>query len=213
MLLLRSVGLPRVEPIVPTSRPAPFNDPGWLFEPKYDGLRGMAYLTRGRHCTIYSKRGNRFRGFEELRQRICAELPKTEAILDGEVVAIDEAGRVDFGGLMKGRGHLAYAAFDVLWLNGRDLRPLPLAQRKKRLDRLVPLTTDTLLLVSSLEENGCELFEAACWVDIEGIVAKRKADPYTPRTTWYTVNNPTYSQARDRQELFGRRQDEHSSSR
>jgi hypothetical protein len=57
--------LPAIEPIVPTARPQPFNDPAWLFEPKYDGFRGMLYVTR-QSCTLYSQRGNamtRFRGF------------------------------------------------------------------------------------------------------------------------------------------------------
>ena len=54
-----TVALPRVALIVPVSRQTPFNDPAWLFEPKYDGFRSMVYLTR-RSCSIYSKRGNRF---------------------------------------------------------------------------------------------------------------------------------------------------------
>src|SRR4051812_38927796 len=97
--------LPKVAPIVPKLRSAPFNHPAWVFEPKYDGFRGMVYLTR-HSCSIYSKRGNRFSRFEDLRQHICAELPRREAILDGEVVALDSEGRMDFHGLMRGEGHL-----------------------------------------------------------------------------------------------------------
>jgi bifunctional non-homologous end joining protein LigD len=59
------VSLPRIQPIVPTVRPRPFNDPAWLFEPKYDGFRGMLYLTR-QSCTLYSKRGNRMTRFQAL---------------------------------------------------------------------------------------------------------------------------------------------------
>jgi ATP-dependent DNA ligase len=65
--------LPRVAPIVPVSRPAPFNDPAWLFEPKYDSFRGLFYLTR-RGRTMYSKRGNRFSRFPELCEWIRMEL-------------------------------------------------------------------------------------------------------------------------------------------
>ena len=196
--------LPHVTPIVPVSRPAAFNDPAWLFEPKYDGFRGVVYLTR-QTCSIYSKRGNRFSRFEDLRRRICAELPRREVILDGEVVAIDEEGRVDFMGLMRSRGYLAFAPFDLLWLNGRDLRHLPLTRRKKRLERLIPVTTGTLLRVPFFEEHGYELFEAACRLDLEGIVAKRKVDLYTAKTAWYKIKNPTYTQAEGRYELFERR--------
>jgi bifunctional non-homologous end joining protein LigD len=202
-MLKTTVALPRVEPIVPTLRPHPFNDPAWLFEPKYDGLRGIVYLTR-QSCSIYSKGGNRFSRFEDLRGRICAELPKSEVILDGEVVAIDDEGRVSFWDLMRGGGYLAYAAFDILWLNGRDLRELPLSQRRQRLDRLVPVTTGTLLRVPWFEKHGRDLFEAACRLDLEGIVAKRKTGSYGPRTAWYKVKNPTYTQAEGRRELFER---------
>src|SRR5690349_21909847 len=113
------IPLPRVEPIVPTMRPQPFNDPAWLFEPKYDGFRGVLNLTRT-SCTLYSKRGNRMTRFQELAEQLRAELGRREVILDGEIVAVDDEGRIDFWDLMRGRGILAYAAFDLLWLNGRD---------------------------------------------------------------------------------------------
>jgi bifunctional non-homologous end joining protein LigD len=196
--------LPRVEPIVPTIRAAPFNDAAWLFEPKYDGFRGLVYLTR-KDCSIYSKRGHRFSRFEELRERICAELPRRELILDGEIVAIDGDGRVRFWDLMRSEGHVAYAVFDLLWVNGRDLRPLPLSERKKRLARLIPADTSTILRVPSYEEHGRELFQAACGLDLEGIVAKRKADAYEASTTWYKIKNPAYTQAEGRRELFENR--------
>ena len=69
--------LPFVAPIVPTIRRQPFNDPNWLFEPKYDGFRGMVYLSR-KSCTLYSKKRNVFCRFDELRRDICAELPRAE---------------------------------------------------------------------------------------------------------------------------------------
>jgi bifunctional non-homologous end joining protein LigD len=196
--------VPRIEPIVPVLRLAAFNDPAWLFEPKYDGFRGMVYLTGGK-CTIYSKRGNAFSKFDALRQRLCAELPRLDVILDGEIIAIDGEGRMDFWGLMKGRGHLAYAAFDILWLRGKDLRHLPLIQRKKRLVRLLPDAVGPLNLIPWFEENGRELFQATRQYDLEGIVAKRKADPYDARARWLKIKNPTYTQAEGRRELFGRR--------
>jgi hypothetical protein len=109
-----------------------FNDPAWLFEPKYDGFRGMVYLTR-QGCTIYSKRGNAFAQFPELVERICAELPRREVILDGEVVAIGGEGRVSFWDLVRGWGYLAYAAFDILWLNGETSGVYPSPTGRGRL--------------------------------------------------------------------------------
>jgi bifunctional non-homologous end joining protein LigD len=195
--------LPKVEPIVPVPRPQPFNDADWLFEPKYDGFRGLVYLIRG-SCAIYSKRGNRFSRFRELGDILCNALPRRNVILDGEVVAYDTEGRVSFLDLMRGTGILGYVAFDLLWLRGRDLRGLPLVTRKRKLRRLLPGTTGTLFSVLTIERRGWDLYEAACRLDLEGIVAKRKADSYTPKTRWYKIKNPTYTRGEGRRELFER---------
>lgn len=172
----------------------PFNDRAWLFEPKSDGFRGMLYLTR-QSCSFYSKRGNRMTRFQGLAEQLRAELGRREVILDGEIVLLDDDGRISFWGLMRGRGTLAYAAFDLLWLNGRDLRD--------RLERLIPASVG-LNRVPCFEEEGRELFGAACRLDLEGIVAKRKSDLYDPETPWYKVKNPAYTQAEGRRELFER---------
>jgi ATP-dependent DNA ligase len=100
--------LPRISPIVPTARPYPFNDPAWLFEPKYDGFRGMLYLTC-QGSSLYSKRGNVMTRFRGLADQLQGQLGPQEVILDGEIVALDDEGRIDFWGLMRGRGILAYA--------------------------------------------------------------------------------------------------------
>ena len=128
------VRLPRV---VPTARPQPFNDPAWLFELKYHGFRGVLYLTP-QGCSLYSKRGNRMTRFRALADQVRTELGRRELILDGEIVALVEEGSDGFLGPDAWPGTLAYAAFDLLWLNGRDLRCLPLSRRKQRLERLIP---------------------------------------------------------------------------
>jgi hypothetical protein len=135
--------LPVVEPILLTPRPDPFDDPAWLFEPKYDGYRGLLYVTRN-GCHFRSKRGNLLRRFEELCHWVRELLSVKEAILDGEVVALDSEGWQDFRDLRAGRGNLHYAAFDALWIDGKDLRPLLVARRKQLLTRLIPATTTVL---------------------------------------------------------------------
>ena len=65
--------LPRIAPIAPIRRPQPFNGPGWLFEPKYDGFRGVLYLTH-KDCTFYSKRGNHMGRFRELAEQVPCRL-------------------------------------------------------------------------------------------------------------------------------------------
>jgi ATP-dependent DNA ligase len=72
-----------------------------------------------------------------------------------------------------------------------------LTKRKKRLERLIPASVGALNRVPCFEADGRELFEAACRLDLEGIVAKRKADPYTGEVPWYKIKNPAYTQAEE----------------
>jgi bifunctional non-homologous end joining protein LigD len=142
------------------------------------------------------------RGRSAWRQRSFC-LPRRELILDGEIIAVND-GRIDFLRLMRGQGHIVYAVFDVLWINARDLRGLPLTERKKRLHRLLPEPTEAIVPIMSVEEHGFELLEAVARLDLEGIVAKRKGDPYNQRVRWWKVKNPLYTQGEGRGELFER---------
>jgi bifunctional non-homologous end joining protein LigD len=193
--------LPVVEPILLVPRTEPFDDPAWLFEPKFDGYRGLLYVTP-KGCHIRSKRGSILQRFQQLCYWVREELPVKEAILDGEVVALDADGRQNFRDLVAGRGNLHYAAFDALWIEGKDLRGLPLRRRKRALMGLVPATTTVLSQVFTIEERGRDLFAAAQRLDLEGIVAKRPADHYAAGTIWYKIKNRAYTQMEGRGELF-----------
>jgi bifunctional non-homologous end joining protein LigD len=198
---VRRTLLPLVEPILLTPRREPFDHPDWLFEPKYDGYRGLLYVTR-QDCHFRSKRGKIMTGFKELGHWVREQLPVKEAILDGEVVALDGDGRQNFRDLLAGRGNLHYAAFDALWVNGKDLRGLPLKRRKRALHGLVPASTTAVSQVFSIEGRGRDLYEAAERLDLEGIVAKRRSDPYARETVWYKIKSRTYTQSEGRGELF-----------
>jgi bifunctional non-homologous end joining protein LigD len=180
---VRRVVLPTIEPILVVAGSPPLHDPRWTYEPKFDGFRGVLYIS-GRECYIRSA------------LRVGAELHARDAILDGEVV-LDDEGRMDFRCFWPA-AVLHYAAFDLLWLNGKDLRSLPLIKRKRQLEQLIPANNSTLSRVLAVEEHGRELYEAAQRLDLEGIVAKRRADPYSPQTVWYKVKNPAYTQAEGR---------------
>jgi len=94
-------------------------------------------------------------------------------------------------------------AFDLLWLNGEDLRPLPLVERKKRLKRLLRRRSNHLIAEAmSVEGRGQALMAAVEEHDLEGIVAKRKSDPYRRGVKWWKIKNRAYSQAEGRHELF-----------
>src|SRR5262245_54850426 len=101
-----------------------------------------------------------------------------------------------------------FYAFDILRLDGQDMRGLPLLERKARLKRIIPRKPSRLLYVDHVETRGVELFERVCKLDLEGVVAKRKTSRYIvtekPSPNWIKVKNPTYSQAEGREELFER---------
>jgi bifunctional non-homologous end joining protein LigD len=181
-------GLPDIEPMKVLSRADPFDSPDWMFEPEYDGLPALLYAS-GMDCQIRMPREVRFEGDAELRQRLARVIGAREAILDGVIVSLDSKGKPNLRDLLRGRGFLAFAASDLLWLDGRDLRALPLAERKARLTTLLPSDTGPLYKVFTLEEHGRALFATAGKMDLAGIVAKRKRDAYGPGTVWYRVRN------------------------
>jgi bifunctional non-homologous end joining protein LigD len=168
------VTLPRVQPIIPTWRKEPFDDPEWLFDFKYDGFRGLCYVEQGR-CRFVSRNGNVLSRFEALGNHVAAILHVDDAIIDGEVIA-DETGRPVFIDLLQRKQTPAYVAFDILWLNGDDLRSLSLGERRRRLQSILPKGSPILSEALSVAGRGRELFELMCANDLEGIVAKRVAD-------------------------------------
>ena len=110
-----------------------------------------------------------------------------------------------------------FLAFDVLSIDGEDLRGLPLVQRKRRLARIMPRVETRLLLLDAIPARGARLFELACERDLEGIIAKWSRGTYQcdgRGTSWLKIKNPDYSQAEGRHELFeSRRRPALSSSR
>ncbi len=188
-------------------QPAPFDDEDWVFEVKFDGFRALAYVEDAR-CQLISRKGHTYRRFQQLAVSIAADLKAETAILDGEIVCLDEQGRSLFYDLMFRRGEPYFYAFDLVWLNGRDLRELPLLERKSQLRKVVPDPRSRLLYLDHIEHQGAELFTLACEHDLEGIVAKPKQSPYqTLRGTppWVKIKNPSYSQAEGRREFFNSR--------
>ncbi len=132
---------------------------------------------------------------------------RCDAVLDGEIVCLDSDGRSNFKSLMYRRGTPYFYAFDVLELNGRDLRILPLITRKQKLKQIVPPQPCPVLFMDYVEEKGEALFELACRADLEGIVAKQRDGAYdvTHTTTWVKVRNPAYTQIIGRDKMFERK--------
>jgi ATP-dependent DNA ligase len=197
----------------------PFDDPDWIFELKFDGFRAIADLT-GESARLFSRNGVVYKAFRPL----CPELTGLgmNAVLDGEITCVDEAGRPQFYDLLRRRGQPVFVAFDILEREGRDLRLLPLIERKRILHQTVR-TSGHILCPQHVDGAGTELFRRCCELDLEGIVAKWKHGSYVTgdaqpqdrslrravldsdslqHLTWLKIQNPGYTQAGDRGELF-----------
>jgi bifunctional non-homologous end joining protein LigD len=135
-----------------------------------------------------------------------AQLPH-EAVLDGEIVCLDRNGCPQFDSLLYRRGESHFYAFDVPYLDGRDLRNRPLIERKRILRGIVPRSESRLLYLSPIDTRGSDLFREVCRRDLEGIVAKWKhgACLSGDQTSWVKIKNPAYSQGIGRWEHFQRK--------
>jgi ATP-dependent DNA ligase len=107
--------------------------------------------------------------------------------------------------LLRRRSPQHFVAFDLLWLNGRDLRRSPLVERICLLRSIIP-SCSSVLFADAIERTGTDLYRVVCDADLEGIVAKRKDGLYTPEaTSWVKIRNPCYSHLEGRRELFEKR--------
>ena len=185
-------------------KPLPFDDPAYLFELKYDGFRALAVVEYGR-CTLYSRNGHSFASFRDLATRIGNALMPRSLVMDGEIVCLDEHGRCQFSELLFRRSEPRFIAFDLLHASGKDLRRERLLDRKHELRGVIGNGLPPLVFADHIIESGIALFEKACELDLEGIVAKHQHAPYDPeKSTWFKIRNPNYSQMVGREELFER---------
>ena len=200
----RVVIAPTFQPLTLGRAPAPFSHPDWLFEVKWDGFRSLVRIEQGK-CRLISRNGNDFKSFRALNESLLAELNVQSAVLDGEIVCLNDAGKTEFRDLLFRRGEPRFVAFDLLWCDGQDLRYSPLTERKHRLRSILPTKSERLMFCDHVEHDGESLFRVACDNDLEGVVAKRKFDPYIEKqASWLKIRNTNYSQWTGRQELFDR---------
>jgi bifunctional non-homologous end joining protein LigD len=157
---------------------APFDDRNWLFEDKYDGFRMVAKIEGGK-VTLYSRNGRIISG-NYLEIAMAFEAVKGDAVIDGELVALDTKGVSHFQLLqnaLRKKAKLQYCAFDLMFHNGEDLRGLPLLERKKRLRAILP--RNNLIAFSRHRQTfGIKFFEEAGRQGLEGIMAKRADSRY-----------------------------------
>lgn len=182
-----------IHPMLATPVDEPFDGPDWLFEIKWDGYRAVAFLENGRVRLVSRNQNELTHRYPELKDLAKSVKAKT-AILDGEVVALDEQGRASFSLMQQRTGFrpggrrgtsnadvpVLYYAFDLLYLDGYDWRKLPLEQRKKKLASIL-VTGDSLRFSDHYERQGKALFEIARRKGLEGILAKRRDSLYQER--------------------------------
>lgn len=172
--------MPRlISPMLATPVVKAFDDPDWLFEVKLDGYRALAEIREG-GVTLYSRNGT---PFNALFPTIASELETigNEAVLDGELVALDETGRSSFQLLQNygrsGMGTIAYFVFDLLYLEGRDLRSRTLLERKSMLRDMLP-GLDFVRYSDHIQGQGIALYDLARSSNLEGIIAKHANSRY-----------------------------------
>jgi bifunctional non-homologous end joining protein LigD len=152
---------------------------GWVYEPKWDGFRALA-LVEAAEARLTSRTGKDLtQRFARLAGGLPAAVRAEEAVLDGEICALDEQGRSRFGFLQRGEGTLVFVVFDLLEVDGEPLLELPLRERRARLEAVVDPSAGPVL-VSPQFDDGAALLEAAREQGLEGVVAKRLDSAYRP---------------------------------
>jgi len=183
--------MPRnVKPMLATPKAEPFDDPNWIFEVKWDGYRAIAEVEKS-GARLYS------RNTLSLDTRFASILVSLkqlghEAVLDGEAVILDGEGRPQFH-LLQNRGGskqgtLVYEVFDLLYLDGHDLRDLPLRRRKEILFQIIDLPN--VRVSEHIEQHGRAFYQVVAQQGLEGIVAKDGRSRYATgrrSNSWYKI--------------------------
>ena len=216
-----------IHPMLATLVEKPFDGEQWLFEVKWDGYRAVAFIREGGASLLSRNQNELTDEFPEIASELGA-IGVQEAILDGEIVALDEEGRSSFSFMQqrtgmtkpgKARGPkdksvpIVYYVFDLLYLNGYNLMRVPLEQRKELLGQLIPRGAGLLRYSDHHIAGGSALFEVAREKGLEGILAKLRAGPYVQKRSreWLKIKLTRrqeavisgYSDPRGTREYFG----------
>ena len=168
-----------IKPMLATLVREPFDHPEWIFEVKWDGYRAVAEI-REEGVSLYSRNrislNQKFSPIVESLQKF-----RFEAVLDGEIVVVDDQGHPDFQMLQdyqkSGRGHLLYYVFDLLYFQGHDLTNLPLLRRKELLKKILP-SGPKIKFSDHVSKEGVLFFDAVKKKGLEGIIAKHSQSVY-----------------------------------
>ncbi len=168
-----------IKPMLAKYIDKPFDGDEWIFELKWDGYRAMANIQNGK-VELYSRNGLHFEHFEPVKYAL-EKLP-FDAVIDGEIVAIDENGNARFQYLQNYEpetSFLQYNVFDIIYYNGYDLKNVPLIHRKELLSQLIE-PQNVVVYSDHIIGNGTGFFEEIKKRNLEGIIGKLANSPYRP---------------------------------
>ena len=170
-----------IKPMLATLVDRPIEGEEWLYEVKWDGYRALGYINE-KGVELRSRNNKSFnQKFYPVYNLL--KKWKINAVVDGEIIVVNEKGVPDFGDLQGWRseadGQLAYYLFDILWLEGKNLMDLPLVERREMLRSIIP-AEGMIKLSETFDASGSEFFALADKMGLEGIMAKRAASKYVP---------------------------------
>jgi bifunctional non-homologous end joining protein LigD len=193
----------RLEPCLPRPVQHPPAGPGWIHEIKHDGFRILAHR-RNRSVRLLTRNGNDLGDRFLLAAAAIEALPVRSCVIDGEAIVCDDNGLAVFD-LIRGHATNASAilcAFDLLEVNGEDIRREPIEDRKRRLSGLLRLPHDGIALNEAFSGEGAVIYKHACALGCEGIVSKRLGSPYRAGRSahWLKIKNPNAPAVRQLEE-------------
>jgi bifunctional non-homologous end joining protein LigD len=170
-----------IKPMKATLVDEPFDDPGWLFEVKWDGYRAIAIVDEKEGASLISRNNLPFEKYYPINEALKSW--GMNAVLDGELLVLNDKGISDFGAMQNWRseadGNLVYYVFDILWYEGKNLMELPLKERQAILQSILPTDNDHIRQSKVFDANGIDFFAAAERIGLEGIIAKKADSTYT----------------------------------
>jgi bifunctional non-homologous end joining protein LigD len=182
-----------IEPCLPSPAKVPPSGPDWIHEIKHDGFRIMARRDAA-GVRLITRNGNDFTKRFPLAAAAVAALPGRSCLIDGEAIACDDSGLAMFELIRRARNHgsAILCAFDLLEIDGEDLRRVPIEHRKHRLARLLRSPHHGLVFNEHFSGDGAIIFKHACKFGCEGIVSKRLGSSYRSGRSqhWIKVKNP-----------------------
>ncbi|NCD69135.1 DNA ligase D [Mucilaginibacter agri] len=169
-----------IKPMKATLVDEPFDEPGWLFEVKWDGYRAIANIQKD-EVSLISRNNLPFEKYYPINDAL--KKWGMNAVLDGELLVLNDKGISDFGAMQNWRseadGNLVFYIFDILWYEGKNLMGLPLSERQAILQSILPTDNDHIRQSKVFDANGIHFFAAAERMGLEGIIAKKADSVYT----------------------------------